>query len=156
VFAMVPLLVGQAEEALLEDRVVLVPERDGQTDVLEAVAEPGESIFVPAIGAAASVIVGEEAPGIAMGAVVLADGAPGPFGEVGPAAFPVGAARRTLAQAAVLGGRGLRHGQGLRPAGEEDREVRAGEQYGMRWIRTPGSRPWRRREGSSSPLSCAG
>src|SRR5262249_24545110 len=54
-------------------------------------------------------------PGVAAGAVVLPDRAPGPFGQVRPPVFPVGAARRTVAQAAVLGGRRHGHGYSLRP-----------------------------------------
>ena len=89
VLAVVAFLVGQAEEPFLEKRVLLVPEGEGQADVLKPVAEAGESVLVPAIDAAAGLVVGEMVPGIAAGAIVFADGAPGPLGEVGAPVLPV-------------------------------------------------------------------
>ena len=111
VFAVVPLLVRQAEEALLEERVAAVPQGQGEAEVLESVAEAGQPVLVPPIGAAPGVVVGEVIPGRAVGAVVFADGPPRPFGQVGTPAFPVGTSGLAVAQAAMFGGRGLGHGR---------------------------------------------
>ena len=43
---------------------------------------PGEAVLAPAVGARAGVVVGEVAPRVAAGAVVLAHGSPGALGEV--------------------------------------------------------------------------
>jgi hypothetical protein len=51
VFAVVALAVGQAEEALLEDRVLPVPEGDREAELLLVVGEPGQTVFPPAVGA---------------------------------------------------------------------------------------------------------
>ena len=50
---MVALAVGQAEEPFLEDRVLAVPEREGEAEPLLVVGDPGQSVFAPAIGARA-------------------------------------------------------------------------------------------------------
>ena len=49
---------------------------------------PAEPVLVPAVGARAGVVVGEGLPGIAVGAVVLAHGGPGPLGQVRAPAEP--------------------------------------------------------------------
>jgi len=59
--------------------------------------------------AAAGVVVGEVVPGIAAGAIVFPDSAPGPLGQIRAPVLPVSAAIGTVAQAAVLGGRILGH-----------------------------------------------
>ena len=112
VFAMVAFLVGQAEEALLEKWVLLVPERERQADVLKTVAETGQPVLVPAVSAATGVVVGEMVPRVAAGAIIFPDGAPGPLGEIRAPVLPVSAASRAVAQAAVLGGPVFRHEQG--------------------------------------------
>jgi hypothetical protein len=97
VFAMVAFLVGEAKKAFFEKRVALVPEGDRHAEILKPVAESGQAVFVPAINAAAGVVVGEVVPGVAAGAIVFADRAPGPLGEIGAPVFPVGAARPAVA-----------------------------------------------------------
>jgi hypothetical protein len=56
----------------LQDRVAPVPQGYGEADPLIAVADPGQPVLVPAVDAAASVIVGEGIPRCAMRAVVFA------------------------------------------------------------------------------------
>ena len=65
---------------------------------------PREPVLVPAVGARARVVVGEVVPGVAVGAVVLAHGAPRALGEVRAPAPPGRAAVRHLA----AGGRARR------------------------------------------------
>jgi hypothetical protein len=77
VFAVVALVAGESKEPLLEDGILLVPQRDAQAQVLIAVTESTEAVLVPAIGAAPRVIVREVVPRLAGRTVVFADGAPG-------------------------------------------------------------------------------
>ena len=88
VFAVVPLSVGEAEEALLEDRVLAVPQGQRQTQALLVVADAGQAVLAPAVSPAAGVVVRQVAPGVALGAVVFADGAPLAFAQVRPSLLP--------------------------------------------------------------------
>ena len=118
VLAVVALRPGQAEHALLEDRIAAVPERERQAQLVADVRDAGHAVLVPAVGARPRVVVRERGPGVAALGVVLADGAPGPLAEIRAPLVPrvrreevvLGAARR-LREPAVLGGRLLRrHG----------------------------------------------
>ena len=82
VFAVVALVAAHAEEPFFEDGVASVPQRQGKAQHLMAVADSGQAIFIPAIGARAGMVVGKMIPCGAVGAVVLADRAPLPLGEV--------------------------------------------------------------------------
>jgi hypothetical protein len=89
VLAMVALLTGQAEGPLLQDRVVLVPQGQRQAQPLLDVAEPGQAVLPPPVGAGSGVIVRQVVPGLAVRAVVLPDRAPLPLAGVGPPPVPV-------------------------------------------------------------------
>src|SRR5262249_9842284 len=104
VLAVVPLVAGEAEEPFLQNRIAAVPEREREADVLMAIAQAGEAILAPAVGARARVIVREVLPGVAGRAVVFAHGAPGALADVGPPPLPVNFARVRLAQALLFGG----------------------------------------------------
>ena len=82
VLAVVPLVPREAVEALLEDRVGAVPERGGEAEQLVAVGDAEQPVLVPPVGAAPRVVVREVAPRVAVGAVVLAHGAPRALREV--------------------------------------------------------------------------
>ena len=84
VLAVIALAVGQAEQPLLEDRVLAVPQGERKAQPLLVVAETGEAILAPVIGARPCLIVGEVVPGVAVLAVVLADRAPLTFTEIWP------------------------------------------------------------------------
>jgi hypothetical protein len=84
VLAVIALAVGQAEQPLLEDRVLAVPQGNRKAQPLVVVAETGKPILAPVIGARAGLVVGKVAPCIAVLAVVLADGAPLALAEVRP------------------------------------------------------------------------
>ncbi len=51
VLAVVALVAAQAEQAFFEDRITTIPERDGKADALVPIADPGQTVFVPSIGA---------------------------------------------------------------------------------------------------------
>ncbi|MNS00088.1 hypothetical protein D3C72_313310 [compost metagenome] len=99
VFAVVAFGVVQAEQTFLENRVPLVPQPQSQTPVLSLVGEPRQPVLAPAISATAGMVVGKIAPGIAIGAVVLAHRAPLTFTQIRPPFAPgIGlAAEQTLA-----------------------------------------------------------
>ena len=88
VFAVVAFVVGQTEEPLFEERVATVPKREREADVLMSIAEPGEAVLVPAVGAGSRVIVGKILPGSRVAAVVFADRPPGASGKVRTPATP--------------------------------------------------------------------
>jgi len=62
VLAVVTFAAREAEDALLQDWVFLVPQRKGKADALVTVANAGDSFFVPAVRFGASGIVGDEVP----------------------------------------------------------------------------------------------
>src|SRR5262249_29584303 len=98
VLAVVTLAAGEAEEALLQDRVLAVPHRDREAEQLVAIADAGDAVLVPAVHARARLVVREVVPRGAVGAVVLAHRAPGALGEVGPPALPVRLAIASLGE----------------------------------------------------------
>ena len=103
VLAVVALAVGDAVEALLQDRVTLVPQGHREAQVLPAVAEPREPVLAPAVGAGVGVLEREAPPSVTVGAVVLAHGAPLPQRQVGAPAPPVRRASTFLGQPRTLG-----------------------------------------------------
>jgi hypothetical protein len=55
----VALAVGEAEEALLENRIGAVPECQGEAEDLLVVRDAAEPVLVPAIGARPRLVVAE-------------------------------------------------------------------------------------------------
>ncbi len=106
VLSVVPFGRHQAEETLLQDGIALVPEGQGEAEDLVAVANGGQAVLAPAVGAGARVVMGEVGPGIPALAVVLAHGAPRPLRRVGAPTPPSGE-RAVLAGHAVLFAVGL-------------------------------------------------
>ena len=106
VLAVVALGTGEAEQALLQDRVAPVPQRQREGHAALAVAQAEQPVLAPAIGTAARLVVGERVPGRAVLGVVLAHGAPLPLRQVGTPALPVGGARGVVRQALLFGSAG--------------------------------------------------
>src|SRR5262249_23730542 len=94
---------------LLQDRIAAVPERQREAEVLHAIAEAGDPVLAPAVGAAARVIVGEVVPRRPAGAVVLAHGPPLALAQVGSPVLPRGVGGRSFGEPRLL-----RSGKGLR------------------------------------------
>lgn len=67
-------MAGDAEQALLEERVLAVPERERKVDAAVVVRDAADAVLAPAVRARARVLVREVRPGVAVGRVVLADG----------------------------------------------------------------------------------
>src|SRR5258706_2083379 len=114
VLAVVRLARHEAEEALLEDGILPVPERQRPAEDLVAVAEAGDAVLAPSEGLRSGQIVREVRPGIATGAVVLAHRPPGAVGEVRPPLAPAGDVVRGAGHAGAFGGGG---GWGLHAQG---------------------------------------
>ena len=88
VLAVVALGVGQAEQALLEDRVLTVPQRERQAHEPLVVADAGHSVLAPAVGAGTRLVMGEVVPRVAVVAVVLPDRSPLSLAEIWPPLTP--------------------------------------------------------------------
>src|SRR5439155_1403901 len=80
--------VVEADEPLLEDRVLAVPDGDGEAEELLIVRDSCEPVLAPAVRPRARVVVAEVVPGVAGFAVVLADRPPLAFAEVGAPLLP--------------------------------------------------------------------
>src|SRR5215471_2879759 len=89
ILAMVRLGACQAKDPLLQNWISAIPERQSETQALFDVAEPRETVLAPAVCSGPGVIVGEVVPRLAVGTVVLADGAPLPLTDVRAPDVPV-------------------------------------------------------------------
>src|SRR2546427_9767174 len=72
----------QTEVPLLQDRIATVPERWRIDEQLVAIAQARDAILAPPVRLAARHVVREEAPRVAVCAVVFADGSPRTIGDV--------------------------------------------------------------------------
>ena len=98
VLAVVPFLAREPEQALLQDRIVAVPQRHRKAEVLAPIRDAGDAVLVPPVGARARLVVGDVVPGGPARAVVLAHRAPGALAQIGSPALPVGGAVSRLCQ----------------------------------------------------------
>ena len=92
VFAVIALEIGQPEQPFLQDRVFAVPQRKTEAQQQLIVAEAGDPVLTPAIGAAAGMVMRQVVPSVAIGAVIFAHRPPLPFAEIGSPAPPMDAA----------------------------------------------------------------
>ena len=104
VLAVVALAVGQPEEALLEDRVLAVPQRQRQAQPLLIVGDARDPVLAPAVRARARLVVREGIPRVAVCRVVLAHRAPLALGQIRTPRLPRRGARPRRLQPVVLGG----------------------------------------------------
>src|SRR5262245_4545115 len=72
--------------ALLQDRIALVPEREGEAEALPVIADASQAILAPPIGAKPCLVV--VVLGITVVAVVLTNRAPLPLAQVRPPLLP--------------------------------------------------------------------
>ena len=167
VLAVVPLRPRETEHPLLEDRVLAVPEREREAQLVADVGDAGHPVLVPAVRAGARVIVRERVPGVAALGVVLADGAPGALAEVRAPLVPrvrreevVLGAAGGLGEPGVLGRRGSlgsacvspperRGGSRRRGASTRARARRRARRGGRRRCARSARRPRRRRAARS-------
>src|SRR5215475_7609953 len=88
ILTVVAFAVRQAEQTLLEDRILAVPQTDAQAEPLLVIADPGKTILSPVIRTGSGLVVAEIVPGITIRAVVLAHRPPLPFAQVRPPLSP--------------------------------------------------------------------
>ena len=87
VLAVIALRAGEAEHPLLDDRVLAIPQRKRETQLLMVVANPGDTVLAPTVRTRARMVVREVVPCATIGAVILAHRAPLPFAQgTGPRA----------------------------------------------------------------------
>ena len=89
ILAVVAFVAGQPEQALLENCVAAIPQRQRKADALVAVGDTADAVFAPAIRARASVVMRKVLPRCAVWTVVLAHRAPLPLRKIRPPALPV-------------------------------------------------------------------
>ena len=102
VLAVVALGAGQAEGALLEDRIALVPEREREAEPLVVVRDAHQPVLSPAVNPRTRVVVGKIIPGLAGRAVILAHRAPLAFAQVRAPPPPVSFARAFIFQSLLF------------------------------------------------------
>src|SRR5580658_8762837 len=93
IFAMIPLIAGQAKKPLFQDRVLLIPKPDRETDPLPLVRKTADPFLPPAPGLARGHIMRCIGPCLPIGAVVLPDRTPRAVRKIGPPVFPVSVAK---------------------------------------------------------------
>src|SRR5207302_7164799 len=76
------------DDPLLEDGITPIPERQREAQELLVVADPGQPVLSPAVGARAGMVVWEIVPRRAVVTVILAHRPPLPLAEVGPPLLP--------------------------------------------------------------------
>src|SRR5262245_15269500 len=103
IFAVIPLLIGQAKHPLFEERILFIPQCHTQAEILLVITKATQAVFVPAISPAAGMVVRKIVPGIPIYAVIFAHRTPGALTEVRSPAPPIGFARLVFCQAPLLG-----------------------------------------------------
>src|SRR5262249_46542787 len=103
VLSVVAFVPGETEQALFENRILAVPQREPEAEAALAIGDSQQPVFAPAVGPAARVVVRQRFPGVAAGRVILAHRAPLAFGEIRAPPLPVLFAAGVFAQAGPFG-----------------------------------------------------
>src|SRR5262249_46598131 len=96
--------VGEPEQPFLQNRIAAVPQRDRKTQAAFAVGPAEETVFTPAVCAAACMVVGKVLPCLSIGRVIFADGSPLSLGEIWTPALPVFCAAAVLVESKGFSG----------------------------------------------------
>src|SRR5262249_5175173 len=105
VLAMIALRIRKAIEPLFEERIVLVPQRQPETQALKEVGDSEQAVFAPTIRARACMVVRQIRPRVAIVAVILAHRAPLARAQVRSPAPPRRRMFRILEHPAFFSGR---------------------------------------------------
>ena len=89
ILAVVAFIACESEQPFFKDRIAAVPKRQRKADLLMAVADARDAVFIPAIRPRPRMIVRQILPCRSARAVIFAHGPPGALTEVGPPAAPV-------------------------------------------------------------------
>src|SRR5262245_35632797 len=90
ILAVISFLIGQTKHPLFEDRVPFIPQCHSEAYMLPVIAKAPHAIFVPAIRAAARMVVRKIVPGVPICAVVFSHGSPGALAKIRTPAMPIG------------------------------------------------------------------
>src|SRR6185312_3496322 len=82
ILPVIALAVGESEEALFQNWIALVPERQRKAESLLVIRNTGQPILAPSVGARTCLVVREVTPRIAILAVILAHRPPLPLAQV--------------------------------------------------------------------------
>src|SRR5580704_2031366 len=83
VFAVISLTVREAEKPLFQNRILPIPEGQGQTEALMVVAQTANTIFAPTISTAARLVVSEIVPSGPVRTVILTNRSPLALAQIG-------------------------------------------------------------------------
>ena len=98
VLAMIPLAAGEAEQALFQNRVAPIPERERETKPALTVGDAEQPVLAPAVSAASSLFMGKIFPARAARRIVLTHRGPLALAEIRSPPFPVLRPRGVLLQ----------------------------------------------------------
>src|SRR5262249_38434411 len=101
VLAVVAFEASYAEEALLQNRIVSIPKREGEAEPLFEIRDSSYAILAPAVGARPRVVMREIIPRVAVSAVIFPHSPPCPVAEIWSPKIPA------VSQAVILGKTGF-------------------------------------------------
>src|SRR5262245_10372769 len=88
VLPVITLAIGQPEQALFQNRVLAIPQRQGKAESLLVVGDPSQPVFAPTIRPGTGMVVGEIVPGVSIFAVIFTHRPPLTFTQIRPPCFP--------------------------------------------------------------------
>src|SRR4030095_4318999 len=103
VLAMVCLAVGEAEQALFQNRIALFPQRQRKAQPLFVVADSSQPVLTPPVSSRTRLVMGEIVPSVAVVAVILPHRAPLPLAQGGSPFLPRNSRLARLVQPFLLG-----------------------------------------------------
>ena len=115
---MIPLIAGQSEEPLFENRIAAVPESQREAQPLVVIADSRDAVLAPAIGAHVRMLEGEKLPRGAAFAVVFTNGPPLALRQIRTPAPPMLFPSPGFVQAPLLGFHELLDSSGMPPSAE--------------------------------------
>src|ERR1700760_4325857 len=84
ILAVVALAVREPEQTLFKNRVLAIPQGHAKAQQLPVIADAGDTVFTPAIGPGARLVMSKIVPCIAILAVIFTHRSPLTFTEVRP------------------------------------------------------------------------
>src|SRR5262249_42250917 len=88
ILTMIPFTVRQPKQPFFEDRVLSVPQGEGETEELSIVRDARQPVLTPAVRTRASLVMGKIVPGVARLTVIFPHSPPLPLAQVGTPLFP--------------------------------------------------------------------
>jgi hypothetical protein len=87
IFAVVALVIAQAEQSFFQYFIFSIPEGNGKTEILEEIGNSSQSIFSPEVGAAMRMIEWKVIPCVIVQTIIFPNGGPLAFAEIGAPLF---------------------------------------------------------------------